>query len=65
MNEETPIDQSQIAELSGLPKGTVSKALNRLTEEKFHGMPFVDVIENDKRHYWITDSIKREVNTDY
>lgn len=65
MSEETPIDQSQVVELADLGKGTVSKALKRLTEEKFHGMPVVDVIENDKRHYWITDNIKREVNADY
>ena len=65
MNESAPLDQSQVVELSGLPKGTVSKALKRLTEESFRIMPFVDVIESDRRHYWVTDAIKREVNADY
>ena len=65
MGEVTPIDQAQVAELVGLGKGTVCKALKRLGEDKFHGKPFVDVIPNEKLHYWVTDDIKREVNADY
>ena len=65
MGEVTPIDQAQVAELVGLGKSTVCKALKRLGEDKFHGKPFVDVIPNEKLHYWVTDDIKREVNADY
>ena len=65
MGEDTPIDQAQVTDLVALPKGTVSKALKRLMEERFRGKPFVDVIKSDRTNYWITDDVKREVNSDY
>ena len=65
MGKEEPINQAQVAELTGLNRSTVSKALTRLTEDSFHGKSFVSEIKSDKQHYWIKDDIKLEVNADY
>ena len=65
MGEETPIDQAQVVERTGLTKSSVSKACTRLTDEKFRTKTFVEVIKNDRNNYWVTDEIKREVNSDY
>ena len=42
MDEQAPIDQTQLVERAALGKGTVSKALKRLTEESFRKQPFVE-----------------------
>ena len=65
MHEQAPIDQKQLVERAAFGKGTVSKALKRLTEESYRGQPFVEVIESDRLNYWINDVIRREVNADY
>ena len=65
MDEQAPIDQKQLVERAAFGKGTVSKALKRLTEESYRGQPFVEVIESDRLNYWINDVIRREVNADY
>ena len=65
MEEAAPLDQIQIIEESGVSKGSVSRALTRLTEEKFQGQTFVQMIDGDRRTYWVNDFIKAEVRADY
>ena len=60
-----PIDQAVISTQSDINKGSVSRALTRLTEEKFLGQPFVQVIEAERKTYWVNDFIKAEVQADY
>ena len=50
---------------SEINKGSVSRALTRLTDEKFQGQTFVQVIEADRKTYWVNAFIKAEVNADY
>lgn len=65
MTGHEPIDQAAISTQSNINKGSVSRALTRLTEEKFLGQPFVQVIEAERKTYWVNDFIKAEVQADY
>jgi hypothetical protein len=65
MAGHTPIDQTEISEQSGINKGSVSRALSRLTEEKFRGEFFVQRIDGERKTYWVNDFIKTEVRADY
>jgi hypothetical protein len=60
-----PIDQATISTQSDINKGSVSRALKGLTEEKFLGQPFVQVIEAERKTYWVNDFIKAEISADY
>ena len=65
MADSEPLDQTQISEQSGVNKGSISRALTPLTQERFQGQPFVQMIDGDRRTYWVNDFIKAEVRADY
>lgn len=65
LTEEAPVEQAQLIERLHLAKGTVSKAINRLTEEKFQGRPFVEEVPGERKLYWVNDLIQTEVRVDY
>lgn len=65
MAGDTQVDQKEISEQTGINKGSVSRALTRLIEERFGGEHFVQKIDGDRRTYWVNDFIKAEVRADY
>ena len=63
---ETPVLQATLVADSGINKGTVSRTLKALTQERYQGTPLVTGYEtSDGKAYEVSYSIKQELLQDY
>ena len=63
---EAPVSQATLVADHSLNKGTVSKSLSALKEERFQGTPLIAEIEaNGSKHYEVTYFIKQKFSEDY
>ena len=63
---EAPVLQSTLVSVSGINKGTVSRNLKALTEERYRGTPLVTEYEtSDGKVYEVSYSIKQELLQNY